>query len=495
MITIRRGIRQEFWSIRRTSKVWTTSAAFAVLLLVFASHAEGKDVVISPDSDIGSIAKSLEPGDSVILRNGSWTNVELKFERLTGTGETPIYIRPETNGGVVFAGKSQLRLSGDYVIVSGFVFRDVFGVSDVVQLRSHSERQAHNCRITDCVFEQTANSESGTESRWLSVYGTNNRVDHCFFAGKSSPGTTLVVWVSDQPGGHRIDHNHFGPRPKLGRNGGETIRIGTSEVSELACKTIVEENYFHRCDGEAEIISNKSCDNVYRHNLFDECSGALTLRHGHRCTVVGNVFLGRKSPGTGGVRIIGRDHVVSNNYFEGLRGDAERAAISLMNGVPNGALNSYAPVVGAVVANNTIVDCKVTLELGLGASRIQSASPVNCKLTHNLVQPEKWQVFRVHSMPVGTEWSSNFLQPSKEDPDMPFDFERRLLGLERADDVLLRPQSLDAIRTGTNSPIKIDIDGYPRTDRTLAGCDDPETRRRPFPSRGSTGPTWRAAAN
>ncbi|NND98671.1 MAG: hypothetical protein HKN47_15220 [Pirellulaceae bacterium] len=26
---------------------------------------------------------------------------------------------------------------------------------------------------------------------------------------------------------HRIDHNHFGARPELGRNGGETIRIGT----------------------------------------------------------------------------------------------------------------------------------------------------------------------------------------------------------------------------------------------------------------------------
>ena len=30
---------------------------------------------------------------------------------------------------------------------------------------------------------------------------------------------------------HRIDHNYYGPRPPLGSNGGETIRIGTSDES------------------------------------------------------------------------------------------------------------------------------------------------------------------------------------------------------------------------------------------------------------------------
>ena len=358
--------------------------SIVMLVTLFASPVGAKEVFVTPGSDIASIAKSLTAGDSLVLSNGVWTSVDLKFERLPGTAAAPIHIRAELPGAVIFTGESKFRLSGSHVIVSGFVFRDALGASDVVQLRSHSEWHANHCRLTDCVFEQTPDSEAGIESRWLSVYGTQNRIDHCYFVGKRSRGTTVVVWVEGGLGDHRIDHNHFGPRPELGQNGGETIRIGTSDVSELDCGTIVEDNYFHKCDGEAEIVSNKSCRNIYRHNVFDECSGALTLRHGHHCTVDGNVFLGRTSPGTGGVRIIGRNHVVINNYFEGLRGDAERAAISLMNGVPDGALDSYAPVVGAVVAHNTFVDCKVTMELGLGPEK---SSPPNRLNARSLTMP------------------------------------------------------------------------------------------------------------
>jgi poly(beta-D-mannuronate) lyase len=468
--------------------------SLSLIVSVFAP-CYGKEIRITPNSDIEPIAKSLKAGDSVVLSDGPWNGIKLTFDRLAGTVDSPIQIRSESPGGAVLTGETEFQFSGHYVIVSGLVFRNVVGVSDVVQLRAHSERHAHNCRITDCVFEQTANSDAGAECRWLSVYGTNNRIDHCYFVGKKSRGPTFVVWVAEERGSHRIDHNYFGPRPELGKNGGETIRIGTSEVSELDCGTVVEENYFHKCDGEAEIISNKSCANTYRHNVFDECSGALTLRHGHRCMVDGNVFLGRESAGTGGVRIIGREHVVTNNYFEGLRGDAERAAICLMNGVPNGPLNGYAPVVGAVVSHNTLVDCKVAFELGHGAGKKQSASPASCRISHNAVQPEKWQVFRVHSMPVGTEWSGNLLQPGKKDSDLPIEFERRQFGLKRSDDGLLRPQSLDAIRTGTNTTVDIDMDGFPRSEQSLAGCDDPTNQCHTMPSPGNTGPTWRLAAH
>ena len=194
------------------------------------------------------------------------------------------------------------------------------------------------------------------------------------------------------------------------------------------------------------------------------------------------------------MRIIGTDHIVTNNYFEGLRGDSERVAICLMNGVPNGALNGYAPVVGAIVSHNTFVDCKVTFELGHGAGKKQSANPTNCRISHNAVQPDKWDIFHVRSMPVGTKWEDNLLQPGKEDSDLPFEFDRRQLGLKRdVDNRLLRPQSIDAIRVGAKSTIEIDVDGHPRGDRSLAGCDDPTTQRRAMASSSNTGPTWRHA--
>ena len=261
--------------------------------------------------------------------------------------------------------------------------------------------------MTECTFEETPESDAEIESRWLSVYGSNNRIDHCYFGGKKNRGTTLVVWVTKDPQHHRIDHNHFGPRPVLGKNGGETIRIGTSDVSEFDSETIVEQNYFHACDGESEIISNKSCRNIYRHNVFDACSGALTLRHGHRCVVDHNVFLGHGKRGTGGVRIIGTGHSVTNNYFEGLRGDAERAALSMMNGIPNSPLSGYAPVRNATVACNTFVDCKVSIEIGVGAGKSQSVAPAECVFKDNLFLPDKWPIFRVHAQPIAFEWTGN----------------------------------------------------------------------------------------
>ena len=155
---------------------------------------------------------------------------------------------------------------------------------------------ATNCAITD------GNPPlAETDTKWVSLYGVDNRVDHCYFAGKRNRGTTLVVWLSARPNRHRIDHNHFGPRPPLGVNGGETIRIGTSDGSMHESLTVVEDNLFEACNGEFECVSNKSCGNVYRRNTFRRCTGALTLRHGNRCRIEGNFFLGEGAANAAGV--------------------------------------------------------------------------------------------------------------------------------------------------------------------------------------------------
>jgi poly(beta-D-mannuronate) lyase len=462
----------------------------AVLCLTQTVDVAAKELFLSPDQEVKPLLKQVVAGDVVVLKNGTWSDADLKFELLPGTSDQPIVIRAETPGQVFFTGETEFRFSGRYVTVSGFVFRNSSGVSDVVQMRTHSERHAHDCRLTDCVFEELPDSDARIESRWLSIYGTNNRIDHCYFAGKKNRGTTVVVWVGDKPQHHRIAHNHFGPRPVLGKNGGETIRIGTSEVSELDSQTVVEQNYFRQCDGEAKIVSNKSCGNVYRYNVFDECSDALTLRHGHRCLVEGNVFLGNNKRGTGGVRIIGQSHIVINNYFEGLRGDAERAAVCLMNGIPDSPLNGYSPVRAATVAHNTFVDCKVSIELGVGAGRKQSAAPVNCRVNHNAFLPGKWPIFRVHSDVQSFDWNGNLHQIGREQADQLVEFDRRDLKFARANDGLFRPTVLEAIRVPEVSNVKIDFDGESRQGSSVCGCDLPGGFFLTRPDSATTGPSW-----
>jgi len=454
--------------------------------------ADARERFLEPGEDVEAFAKQVSPGDVIVLKNGIWKNANLTFERLPGTAEKPIVIRAETPGRVVFTGATEFRISGQYINVSGLVFRNTSGVSDVVQLRTHSERHAHHCRMTDCVFEEIEDFDAKTESRWLSVYGTHNRIDHCYFAGKKNSGPTFVVWLGEEPQHHLIDHNHFGPRPALGKNGGETIRIGTSAVSERDSLTTVEYNYFQACDGEAEAISNKSCGNVYRYNVFDECSGTLTLRHGHRCFVEGNVFLGKKKRGTGGVRIIGQSHTVINNYFEGLRGDAERAAVCFMNGIPDSTLNGYAPVRHATVSHNTFVDCKVSIELGVGAGRQQSAAPTDCRVTHNAFLPGKWQVFRVHEKVDSFIWSGNRRQVGQErDVDRdPVSLELADLKFVRATDGLLRPTDPHAIAVAVPSHVQHDFDGTTRDAAVMCGCDVPGGPFLGRPRATTTGPSW-----
>ena len=464
-------------------------AAFLVTGAAPSVHAH-EAVTITQETDIKSVTKRVTAGASIVLADGIWRDVDLKFEGLIGTSEAPIQIRAQTPGKVVLTGAARFRFSGQHIVVSGLVFRDIDDVSDVVQLRTHSKRHAHHCRFTDCLFEQTRQSATGVESRWLSVYGTHNRIDHCSFIGKKSRGTTLVVWVGEPIEKHRIDHNHFGRRPELGRNGGETIRIGTSQTSELTSQTTVEDNYFFQCDGEAEIVSNKSCENTFRHNVFEQCAGALTLRHGHRCQVDSNVFLGRQKRGTGGVRIIGQGHVVTNNYFESLRGDAERAAISLMNGVPNGALNTYAPVRGANVAHNTLIDCKVPIELGVGASKQQTAIAMGCRFVNNLFSSEKWPLLRIHKPPVDSVWDGN-RRLGKADERQPFEFDRVDVLLRRATDGLLRPRSASPLLTNVASTVDHDLDDEPRGGTSVAGCDHPTSTYYDWPKATTTGPSWR----
>jgi poly(beta-D-mannuronate) lyase len=466
------------------------------LLLIGNAHAEQH--LVTPKTDLKKLCQKVVAGDSIVLQNGDWRDVELEFSSLYGTPESPISIVAETLGEVVLSGKIQLRVSGEHVVVSGLVFRDCVGVDNVLELRSDDELPAEHCRVTNCVFDQPKAVESNKETTWLAVYGSNHRIDHCYFGGKKTRGATIVIWVGEEPEDHRVDHNYFGPRPKLGQNGGETIRIGSSKDSEFVCKTIVEENYFFKCDGEAELISNKSCENIYRHNVVEECSGALTLRHGHRCLVDGNVFLGNEQAGTGGVRIIGRGHRVINNYFEGLRGDAERATICLMNGIPDSPLNGFAPVEDAIVAHNTFVDCKVTFEIGVGSgTRKRSVAPKKCLFANNVISSGKWTPFRLHADPVEFVCRGNKQQIGRDYDDMPIDFERVALRLTRTDDHLMRPLDSQNLKTDALSEleIKLDIDGQPRSETAVAGCDDPENELRELASRRNTGPEWRRVSN
>ncbi len=453
---------------------------FLLLVVGFFRSTSGKEHSVGPDDDLRQAFLSAEPGDGFVLENGVWKNKLIEIEAV-GTSDKPVLLKAQSPGKVILTGESGLKISGRHVVVSGLKFQDTHGLSEVVQFRTSSKSHARDCRLTNCVIENSTIPTEGAEAKGVSIYGENNRVDHCSFEGKRSAGALLVVWVGAGNNRHRIDRNYFADRPPLGHNGGETIRIGTSDVSMNVSETIVEDNLFVRCDGESEIISNKSCGNVYRRNTFRECSGALTLRHGDDCRVEQNFFLGNNARGTGGVRIIGSGHVVVNNYFSELQGDDARSGVSFMNGLLDSPLSGYFQVQDAVVAFNTFVDCKVAMTIGLGAGPKQPLAPRNCTVQYNVFAGRRNEI-RSHAKPI--DWTTGEDIRVKSADEIQFHID---------DDGVARPTQKSQVVGAVNERTSIvtdDLDGQLRTLPFDFGCDQFGTSLRGPIRRADVGPDW-----
>ncbi|RHW18410.1 poly(beta-D-mannuronate) lyase [Sphingomonas gilva] len=355
------------------------------MLASVAMPAAAETTVVRTQAEYANAAKRLRPGDTIVLANGEWRDFQIVFTG-QGAADKPITLTAETKGKVFITGQSNLRLGGRHLVVSGLVFREGHSpTEEVIAFRRDSKTPASDSRLTEVVIDGFNPPSRTKEDRWVSLYGERNRIDHSHFEGKANAGVTLAV-IRNEPraDNHRIDHNYFGPRPVLGSNGGETIRIGTSDESLSDSSTIVERNIFEGCDGEVEIVSVKSGGNIVRGNLFLASQGALVLRHGNGNLVERNVFLGKGKANTGGIRVINRDQIVRGNYIEGTRGVSFLSAVALMNGVPNSKINRYHQVADAVIANNSLIDvARVTW--GAGADAERSAPPIDTRIADNLI--------------------------------------------------------------------------------------------------------------
>ncbi|MFT3827150.1 MAG: polysaccharide lyase 6 family protein [Chitinophagaceae bacterium] len=328
---------------------------------------------------------SLQPGDTVQLANGTWNNVALITNK-KGTAAAPIVFIAETPGRVLLTGNSYIRIGGEYIEINGLSFVNGYTTNGaIIEYRDDKKNLANNCRITNCVIDGYNKPDRLADDNWIILYGKQNRFDHNHVANKKNLGTILVVELNNvlnQDNNHRIDHNYFGTRDRLGSNGGEIMRIGNSTFSRTSSKTIIEENFFYHCNGEVEIVSVKSCDNIVRRNTFYECEGSLVLRHGNRNLVESNFFIGNNREYTGGVRVINAGHIVKDNFFYGLAGDRFRAAFAIMNGVPNSPINRYDPVKDVTITSNTFVDCAAA-EWCAGKDFERTARPQNVVFANN----------------------------------------------------------------------------------------------------------------
>ncbi|MEL7375061.1 MAG: polysaccharide lyase 6 family protein, partial [Pseudomonadota bacterium] len=283
-----------------------TARIIPVLLsaLLLSCVSDKTDLFVKTLEEFDAAVQNLQPGDTLVLANGTWHDVELRFMG-SGTAEQPITLRAEDAGKVVISGQSNLALSGEYLVVRDLVFTAGHTpTTEVIAFRTAKDTLANHSRVTNTVIDDFTNPERFASDIWVAMYGKNNRFDHNSLLNKGNAGVTLAVRMNtaaSRENGHIIEYNYFGPRQTLGSNGGETLRIGTSHYSREYANTIVRNNYFDRTSGELEIISSKACGNEIRDNVFFESQGTLTMRHGHYTLDEGNYFHGNRKPNTDGI--------------------------------------------------------------------------------------------------------------------------------------------------------------------------------------------------
>jgi poly(beta-D-mannuronate) lyase len=310
------------------------------------------------------------PGDRIIVADGNYTSTGVITIARMGTADQPITIAAQTVGGVEIGGSAGFTFKSPaaYVVLQGFRFTHRAGTIEL-------PAGTHHCRITRNVF-QMAVSERGA---YLTVSGDDHQIDHNTFRDKNTEGQMLQVQGPAAPAMAQrtwIHHNYFLNFANSGRNNASALHIGHSSRSLTPAHSLVEYNLFVGTRGENEgAICNKSCDNTYRFNTFGADCTELSLRHGNRCLVYGNFFIGTH----GGLRFFGDDHRIYSNYFE-----KNDPAISIGNGdanVPPGQLTSHDRPDRVQVVFNTLVNNAVSVVMqgrsnGLGATSLVFADNI-----------------------------------------------------------------------------------------------------------------------
>lgn len=340
-----------------------------VPLMVNQNEGEPGERLVRTREELEQAITAAVPGDVIMMQDGIWTDIDILFKAIGAEGK-PISLRAQTQGKVIISGSSSLRISGQHLVVDGLHFKD--GSSSrslhLIEFRDGQDHAYHS-RLTNIVISEFNKDRARVDASdtWIGLFGSHNRVDHSFFHGKTSIGRVIIVWrPTRETNHHRIDHNYFKDIPSDGGNGTIAIRIGDGTQGLTSSATIVENNLFENMQGLGKIINIKSSGNTIRNNTFVRASGSIMVRHGNGNLIEGNVILpGLEDKYSGGITLIGEDHIVRNNYIQGSRSSG-KAAIALLEGDANNypGKGSYYPSKNVVVEHNTLIDNDKNIIIG-----------------------------------------------------------------------------------------------------------------------------------
>jgi len=340
------------------------------------------------------------PGDEIVLADGIYATTSSIEVRRAGTATNRIIIRAETVGGVEMAGSHgfQVNSGAAHVTIQGFKFTHRAGGA-AIQSGAHFIRFARN--IFQCAGA----------GHFLLVAGDDTEIDHNEFRDKSTVGNMIDVRGAEGQVARRvwIHHNYFHDFTSAGANGAETIRFGLSGLSLSTGNGLVEHNLFVRCNGENEMISNKSSGNTYRYNTVLD-SREVSQRHGNDCFYYGNYI--RNSDG---IRVYGDRHKIFSNYLEG-----NSIGVNLGNGggdVYAGALlTAHDRPDDNVVVFNTFINNRTHYQM---AGRSRGLGSSNTVVANNLFYGGGVAVAVSRGQPYTGTWENNILWQTRDVGNLP----------------------------------------------------------------------------
>lgn len=284
----------------RTGAVAVGTVAALVVWLALPAVAEqtAQVVTVASPAQFTSAVAQARPGARIELTAGVLAAGVLRVDS-SGTAAAPITIAAQKPGATELRAGTWFDLAGaKHVAIEGFHFN---GASLDVPPSAFAIRV-------------TRNTFTGGTATSVSISASDSEVDHNRFQNKTTQSVYLQI---TGPGAGiaqrvRVHRNYFVNHTYGGANGGESVRIGYSHKQHQRAFSVVENNLFERTNGDPEAISVKSSDNTIRNNTLRSSRGEITLRHGNRNRVDGNIILG----GVSGIRFFGNDHVIVNNVIQ-----------------------------------------------------------------------------------------------------------------------------------------------------------------------------------
>lgn len=382
---------------------------------------------VSNSTQLNTALSTCSPGDIILLANGNYAGFTVTTDRIT--------IQAVNKGGAV--------------INSGLIrLKQVSGVS------------VFGLKVTTPGTSNTVDGETFKQAVWIEAS------DSCRLAGNTlllsgHTNTTNWIMLSGNSNYNRIDHNDFGANAIDGHyifvRGNRTgISVPSDRTSwangggpvnpDMARHTTIDSNYFHdqtsgasavitlggiglagdyqatyslfdhnllvNCDGDAEMVENKSSNNTISNNTVRTSVGTISLRAGNNCTVSGNLMLQGGKAGAAGIKIYEKNHTVTGNYVDNPQD------YGFVLGAGDAYTNpsfSHAQVFNANVSNNIWINLNVRGVI-IGHGGDGTVAPVGCTFANNQLRGTVSPLIKL-SKPGNTVFSNNTI--SGPTPPMP----------------------------------------------------------------------------